>query len=867
VSLSTAAIVVSHNRPDLLAACLQGLAEQTRKPDQIIVVDTAGNQECAQLALDANAALIQPGPVKLGAAIEAGRLALSEQPGWLWLMHDDAVAESWALERLLKTAEVSPSVAIVGGKLLEASRPGVIQQLGLTVTAVGTPFLLVQDEFDQGQHDSVSDTLAVSTAGMLISNRAWQKLGGLRDDVPLFAADVDLGARARVAGYRVIVEPAARFSHHGLSMTGGRTRSWLGAARWFALRRAQLHLGFTITRLPIALVLALLSPLTGVARAVGQIAQKRPQRFFGELVAPLEFLLTLPRAIAARQRITSLGSRVALSGLFATLKQQRARRQARLRHLPAGAPGEASRGLVATGSWWLGLFAVALNIEMFPRAAAIISSPLAPLGESLPRVFGQTASTGVSAVGGAGVPSDPFNWALLAMAAFSPTEPSLALAIFMFVAPALAFWGAWQLISLVARQIWLRNLLALGYALNPVLLQASRELHAPDLLAMAALPWVAYLAARVALAATPARAWRWLGLGGLAFSLLAVSSVPLAALMAVLVLVLAAVRWRRAAVLVWLPIAGVALLAPAAMFAFQTLPLLALRVSWLPENLPPEPQISWLFALPLVFFAGLALSAKGWLLALGFWVAALLAGAAAWLLPAGSVLPLVAAVWLALSLAAALAVQTLSRPAFGLLLAIALLPGPLLALTERPSVEWGEPRVAPALVAASAAAGENLRTLVITSPASGSQSDATAQPELAAQLLAAGAGTLESGSLFVEALKPNDELRPLAAELAARLASGNERGLSELLSATSVGFVLLAEANPDLETNLESLPQLVAAGETRWGKLYRVLNGVEYQVDQGANPIRLAQLAVLAGYLLLAVPTAAAIRGSYRRRK
>jgi GT2 family glycosyltransferase len=867
VSLSTAAIVVSHNRPDLLAACLRGLAEQTRQPDQIIVVDTAGNDECAQLALNANVALVQPGPLKLGAAIEAGRLALSEQPGWLWLMHDDAVAESWALERLLKTAEVSPSVAIVGGKLLEAARPGVIQQLGLTATALGTPFLLVQDEFDQGQHDSVSDTLAVSTAGMLISNRAWRQLGGLRDDVPLFAADVDLGARARVAGYRVIVEPAARFSHHGLSMTGGRSRSWLGAARWYALRRAQLHLGFTITRLPLAIILAALSPLVGVARAVGQIAQKRPQRFFGELVAPLEFLLTLPRAIAARRRITSIGSRANLKGLFATAKQQRARRQARLRHLPAGIPGEASRGLVSTGSWWLGLFAVALNIEMFPRASAIISSPLAPLGESLPRVFEQTATTGVSVIGGAGVPSDPFNWALLALAAVSPAEPSLALAIFMFVAPALAFWGAWQLISLVAKQIWLRNLLALGYAINPVLLQASRELNAPDLLAMVCLPWVAYLAARVALAATPARAWRWLGLGGLAFALLAVSSVSLAVLMALVVLVLAVVRWRRAGVMIWLPVAAVALIAPTALFAMQTLPLMALRVSWLPENLPPEPQFGWLFAVPLVFFAGLGLTAKGWPLALGFWGAAILAGAAAWLLPVGSALPLVAAVWLALSAAAALAAQAMHRPAFALLLAIALLPGPLLALTERPSVEWGQPRVAPALVSASAAAGENYRTLVIDSPVATGEIDREAQPELSVQLLAAGAGTLESRSLFVEALKPDDELRPLAAELAARLASGNERGLSDLLSATAVGFVLLAQANPDIETNIESLPQLVAAGETRWGKLYRVLRPVEYQVDQVPNPLRLAQLAILAGYLLLAVPTAAAIRGSYRRRK
>jgi GT2 family glycosyltransferase len=861
VSLATAAVVVSHNRPDLLAQCLRGLGEQTLKPNQVVVVETSESAECAQLALDFGAALVQPGAIRLGAAIEAGRLALAQPPGWLWVLHDDAAAEPWALERLLKTAEVSPSVAIVGGKLLDASRPGVIQQLGLSATRTGSPFLLIQDEFDQGQHDSVSDSLAVSTAGMLISNRAWQELGGLRDDVPIFASDVDLGVRARVSGYRVIVEPAARILHHGLSMSGGRSRSWLGSARWYALRRAQLHLGFTITKLPLAILLAVLAPAIGVLRAVGQIVQKRPQRMFGELVAPVEFLLTLPRAIAARQRISGLGSRSNLSGLFATLTQQRARRQARLRHLPAGVPGVESRGLVASGSWWFGLFALTLNLEMIPRAEAIISAPLKPLGENLQAVFSATATEAVSLVGGQSVPSDSFNWALTALALTSPTNPSLALGIFVFAAGALAFWGGWQLMSVATEKIWLRNLLALGYALNPLLLGASRELMVVDLVALTALPWVIYLSLRVALAATPARAWRWLGLAGLAYAVLAVSSVAAAALVAVLVLTLMAVRWRRALILIWIPVAGAALLLPGLLFALQTRPELALRTSWLPALELPNPSWQWLLALPLVFFAGLALTSSRWLLALGLWSAVALGVFSAWLLPGAAAL--LGAVWLALSALAAVAVTEFRRQLLAAPLAAVLLLGPLLALADRPAVEWSEARVAPALVTASSAAGENYRTLVLNRAARVAEGPL----EISVELRFADAGRLESRSLFVDALAPEDALTPIAAELSARLVAGNESGLSDLLARGGVGFVLLAAPDEDIATNLDSLPQLAAAGETRWGKLYRVTDPVEYQVSPSQSPVKLAQLALLAGYLLLAVPTAAAIRGSYRRRR
>jgi GT2 family glycosyltransferase len=858
--LATAAIVVSHNRPDLLTECLRGLSEQTLRPNQVVVVETSDSPECAQVALDFGAALVQHGPQRLGSSIEAGRLALAEAPSWLWVLHDDAVAEPWALERLLKTAEVSPSVAIVGGKLLDAARPGVIQQLGLSVTRTGSPFLLIQDEFDQGQHDSVSDSLAVSTAGMLISNRAWQELGGLRDDVPPFASDVDLGVRARVSGYRVIVEPAARILHHGLSMAGGRPRSWLGSSRWYALRRAQLHLAFTTTRLPLAAILAVLAPAIGVFRALLQIIQKRPQRLFGELLAPIEFWLTLPRAITARRRISNLGSRVSLSGLFATRKQQRARRQARLRHLPAGPPGEATRGLVATGSGWLALIPLAANFELFPRAEAILSAPLRPLGENFQAVFAATAQP-VQLVGGQLVPSDAFNWVLTGMALFSPANPSLAIAIFMFLAPALAFFGAWQLLSVATTKIWLRNLLALGYAVNPLLLAATRELVLVDLLAMTALPWVAYLSLRVALAATPARAWRWLGLAGLAFAVLAVSSVTTAILVTVLVLALALIRWRRLLILIWVPVAGAALLAPGISYALQTNPELSLSTSWLPTLSAPEPGLLWLLALPLVFFAGLALTSMRWAPALGLWALVCLSVLAAWLLPGSAVL---AVAWLALSVLAAIAASQLRRQWLALPLAAGLVLGPTIGLTQPSEIQWGEARVAPALVTASANAGESYRTLVLSS----TENPAADGPlELTAELRFAGSGHLESGSMFVDALAPTDALRPLTAELSARLVTGSESDLESLLAETAVGFVLLESQDPNVATNLDSLSQLAAAGETRWGRLYRVVDPVEYRVEEQSNLIRFAQLALLLGYLLLAIPTAAAIRGSYRRQK
>jgi GT2 family glycosyltransferase len=45
MSFKIAAVVVTHNRPKLLAQCVEALRSQTRRPDWVIVV---GNDVCSQ---------------------------------------------------------------------------------------------------------------------------------------------------------------------------------------------------------------------------------------------------------------------------------------------------------------------------------------------------------------------------------------------------------------------------------------------------------------------------------------------------------------------------------------------------------------------------------------------------------------------------------------------------------------------------------------------------------------------------------------------------------------------------------------------------------------------------------------------------
>jgi GT2 family glycosyltransferase len=168
VTVTVAAIVVANSADLYLSETLSQLSKQLHPLQQVIVVDTATSDQTAQLVKSHGFSLIQPGDLSLGAAIDSGIAALNQKPHWTWILHDDSAPEPNALSQLARAAELSESVAIVGPKLLRWDMPIEIQQLGLTITPTGKPFLLVESEFDQGQFDVRSDTLAVSTAGMLV---------------------------------------------------------------------------------------------------------------------------------------------------------------------------------------------------------------------------------------------------------------------------------------------------------------------------------------------------------------------------------------------------------------------------------------------------------------------------------------------------------------------------------------------------------------------------------------------------------------------------------------------------------------------------------------------------------------------------
>jgi glucosyl-dolichyl phosphate glucuronosyltransferase len=116
-------ILCTHARPDYLGACLAGLAAQSRRDFELLVVDSASPPAAAAaiagLAARHGARLLRAEAPGLSLARNLG-LAAARAP-WVAYLDDDAVAEpGWAAALLARIATLPAAAAALGGCILPA---------------------------------------------------------------------------------------------------------------------------------------------------------------------------------------------------------------------------------------------------------------------------------------------------------------------------------------------------------------------------------------------------------------------------------------------------------------------------------------------------------------------------------------------------------------------------------------------------------------------------------------------------------------------------------------------------------------------------------------------------------------------------
>jgi len=223
--MTVAVLIVNWNGGDLLARCLDSVAQQRRTPDHIIVVDNASSDQSLEraskqlqrvelLRLASNVGFAKANNIAAQAARRFDAFAL---------LNPDAFAEPGWLEALVDAAERRPDAACCASQIRLASAPEYLDGAGDSYhvsgrawrNGHGTPCA------DWPQIDA--EVFAPCAAAGLYRRDAFEEVGGFDERYFCYFEDVDLGFRLRLRGYRCLYVHSAVVQHVSSGLSGYRS--------------------------------------------------------------------------------------------------------------------------------------------------------------------------------------------------------------------------------------------------------------------------------------------------------------------------------------------------------------------------------------------------------------------------------------------------------------------------------------------------------------------------------------------------------------------------------------------------------------------------------------------------------------------
>jgi len=237
-SMTISVIIPTKNRPKDLHRTIDTLLVQTRRPDEIVVIDQSCSPCLAEGSLPVPLVYIHA--PYLSGLTEARNLAMTRATGDIWLfLDDDVVLEQQYLEQLLLA--YTPDVTGVSGIITNYNRPGISRRLFEAVFVKGSFHDDRQPAYWNSQRlRNLGPQRVRQLGGGLMSFRA-EAIRDMRFDTNLtggcLAEDIDFCARLH-RGSILLIAPAARLSHER-SEIGRTTAHWLDA---HAQSSAYMHL-------------------------------------------------------------------------------------------------------------------------------------------------------------------------------------------------------------------------------------------------------------------------------------------------------------------------------------------------------------------------------------------------------------------------------------------------------------------------------------------------------------------------------------------------------------------------------------------------------------------------------------------------
>ena len=235
-------IVPNYNGGHHLVALFEHLGTQTLRDFEVIFVDNGSGDgsvpQAQQLARRHGLPLrVIQNETNRGFSPACNQGIAAAVGRWLVMLNNDTRPEAKWLEMLVDTASSAPEVGMVASKMLRAARPEQIDSAGIAVDWMGIVWDWRGGEVDQADEHEAVEVFGPCGGAALYSRAMLDAVGAFDEDFFAYMEDVDLAWRARLAGWRCLLQPQARVLHDHSATLGhtsprkrfllGRNKVWL----------------------------------------------------------------------------------------------------------------------------------------------------------------------------------------------------------------------------------------------------------------------------------------------------------------------------------------------------------------------------------------------------------------------------------------------------------------------------------------------------------------------------------------------------------------------------------------------------------------------------------------------------------------
>jgi len=219
---TVAVVIPTWNRRDDLLTCLESIEAMGYPQLHVIVVDngsTDGTAEAVRVNFPKAELIRSEENLGFAAGCNLGlRRVLQLTAEYVLLLNNDVIVASDMMERLVEAALTHPEVGLFGPSVWYHDEPHRLWSAGYRCRPV-----TLSDQPPQGNPEGAEpyfvDTLY--GCGLLIRREVLETVGLLDERFFMYYEDKDLCLRARAAGWKLLMVPAARVWHKVSESTSG----------------------------------------------------------------------------------------------------------------------------------------------------------------------------------------------------------------------------------------------------------------------------------------------------------------------------------------------------------------------------------------------------------------------------------------------------------------------------------------------------------------------------------------------------------------------------------------------------------------------------------------------------------------------